>query len=653
MIRYSVTFFLALITLTSKAQYDLIFSRDYYKAKQFQKSNKDSATFYFTRLAAYKRQELNDSLHKKLSDVYFKAYQRNFEKNDLKSAAENILSCIRISTDIRDTAMMIKSHNANAEIYRGIKNFEAALKESRTAIDLALKANKTNRLLYDAYITNSAIFIDARMKKGIDSSIYFLEKAIPLVMAAGDSSTLSQCYNNLAVNLQRKQNFSAAISYYNKALNIYLTKKNQYPILLCNSNIAQVMCDSKDYKNAIKQSYYTLGMFKGEENKSVNTDLQLSLARSYLHLNQPDSAEKYFERFFEGSFMLMQAEQNSTINELNTKYQTEEKEKDIAILKKNSELQEEESKRKQLLIYFFIGLTILLVATVYLAVKSYFNKKKANTIITLQKTEVEHQKHLVEEKQKEIIDSINYAKRIQFTLLAHEELLNKNLSEYFVFFQPKDIVSGDFYWSTVVEHTESSHKSGLFFLAVCDSTGHGVPGAFMSLLNTSFINEAITEKHIYDPALILNHARKRLISSVSKDGQRDGMDGILLCIDRTAGQITYSAANNNPILISENKIFDLAADKMPIGQGEKNESFTTHTVAYKHGDMLYLYTDGYADQFGGPKGKKFKYKPLNELLLANSNNPAKQQKENIVTVFENWKGALEQVDDVCIIGIRL
>jgi serine phosphatase RsbU (regulator of sigma subunit) len=254
-------------------------------------------------------------------------------------------------------------------------------------------------------------------------------------------------------------------------------------------------------------------------------------------------------------------------------------------------------------------------------------------------------------------------------------LLSKNLDEYFVLFKPKDIVSGDFYWasavgSPVLLHAQddklgvqsmNSHQSTglhtenaeLFFLAVCDSTGHGVPGAFMSLLNTSFINEAITEKHIYDPAQILNHVRTRLISSISKDGQRDGMDGILLCIDKNVDVVTYAAANNNPILISENKIIDFPADKMPIGRGEKEEPFTLHTIPYKKGDMLYLYTDGYADQFGGPKGKKFKYKQLNELLMRCSKEQAGEQKKIIESGFDEWKGALEQVDDVCIIGIRL
>jgi serine phosphatase RsbU (regulator of sigma subunit) len=253
--------------------------------------------------------------------------------------------------------------------------------------------------------------------------------------------------------------------------------------------------------------------------------------------------------------------------------------------------------------------------------------------------------------QKETIDSINYAKRIQYALLANNELLKASLTQHFVMFKPKDIVSGDFYWAT--EH------QGKFYLAVCDSTGHGVPGAFMSLLNIGFLSEAIKENNIEKPNEILNYVRKRLIESIGNNGQQDGMDGILICFDNRSSppKIVYSAANNAPVLISNNNLgtecVELPKDKMPVGEGEKKDSFTLHTINIQKGDTLYLYTDGYADQFGGPKGKKFKYKNLNELLLSVSGLPFDEQGQQLLAVFENWKGALEQVDDVCVIGIKL
>ncbi len=260
--------------------------------------------------------------------------------------------------------------------------------------------------------------------------------------------------------------------------------------------------------------------------------------------------------------------------------------------------------------------------------------------------EIEAKNEEISTKNKEILDSINYAKKIQATLLAHNDFLEKHLPDHFVFFKPKDIVSGDFYWAT--EH------NGKFYLAVCDSTGHGVPGAFMCLLNIGFLNEAIKEKNISSPAAIFDHVRKRLIADISKEGQQDGMDGILfkLEIQNSKLRIEYAGANNAPILIRDNQILSLATDKMPVGKGIREEAFKLHTIDVQAGDSIYLYTDGFADQFGGPKGKKFKYKALNELLLTHHKKTTAEQKQIFDSTFENWKGRLEQVDDVCVIGIR-
>lgn len=287
------------------------------------------------------------------------------------------------------------------------------------------------------------------------------------------------------------------------------------------------------------------------------------------------------------------------------------------------------------------------------------NVKERTVQIEKQKDEIGHQKLIVEEKQKEIVDSILYAKRIQYALLAHTELLQKNLKELFILFQPKDIVSGDFYWATSVQREDVIGASGgvtrseLFYLAVCDSTGHGVPGAFMSLLNISFLNEAINEKKISSPDKILNYVRERLITSLSQDGGQDGMDGILICINSTTSTITYAAGNNSPLLYNGNSLTELPCNKMPIGKGEKSASFTLHTINTGVDSILYLYTDGFADQFGGPNGKKFKRKKLNEIIMNNASLPLKDQREILHSTLTEWKGDLEQVDDVCIIGIRI
>lgn len=268
----------------------------------------------------------------------------------------------------------------------------------------------------------------------------------------------------------------------------------------------------------------------------------------------------------------------------------------------------------------------------------------AITIVYIYKRELKESKQKLEEKQKEILDSINYAKRIQFTLLAHRTFLNENLPENFVLFNPKDIVSGDFYWAT--KHNNK------FYLAVCDSTGHGVPGAFMSLLNIGYLSEAINEKGIEEPNKIFDYVRERLISTISKEGQKDGFDGILICMDENKGTVSYAAAHNAPVLISKGNLRLLECDRMPVGIGERKNNFNLFSISADPGNILYLYTDGYADQFGGPKGKKFKYKTLNELIQKNHQLPLEQQSKILTDTFSTWKRDLEQVDDVLVIGIK-
>lgn len=268
----------------------------------------------------------------------------------------------------------------------------------------------------------------------------------------------------------------------------------------------------------------------------------------------------------------------------------------------------------------------------------------ALTVVLIFKRELNESRDKIEEKQKEIVDSIHYAKKIQNAMIVNKAFIDAHLKNNFVLFQPKDIVSGDFYWAT--------KRDTRFYLAVCDSTGHGVPGAFMSLLNITFLNEAINEKHILNVDEVFNYTRTKLIENLGKEGQKDGFDGILLCIDSKTNEITYAAANNSPIIISDGKLTKLPCCKMPVGQGEKKESFVRYKLEAKPNDLLCLYTDGFADQFGGPKGKKYKYKELNELILKNNQLPLQQQSKELLNEFVSWKGDLEQVDDVLLVGLR-
>jgi serine phosphatase RsbU (regulator of sigma subunit) len=427
--------------------------------------------------------------------------------------------------------------------------------------------------------------------------------------------------------------------------------EDDFGIAQTHSTIGELNKKQKKYPAALQHFNISLEIFK-----KTNSALQLEkvyklLAETYQLIGDLNASLKNYKLFVEMKDSIYEKDLSQQFVEMNTKYETEKKQEQNELLTTKNKLSEETIKEQKVFSYFIITALLLLSGLAYFIFRGLKQQKKANRIISKQKKEVEFQKTLVEEHQRETIDSINYAKRIQYALLANKELLTQNLPEHFVLFNPKDIVSGDFYWAT--EHNNK------FYLAVCDSTGHGVPGAFMCLLNMGFLSEAIKEKNISKPNEILNYVRQRLIDSIGNDGQQDGMDAILICIDKSLQfrddpyAITYAAANNEPVLVRDDQIIILPKDKMPVGKGERTESFKLQTINLNKGDVLYLYTDGYADQFGGPKGKKFKYKPLNELLLAVSKDEMAKQREVLSTNFVDWKSSLEQVDDVCIIGIKI
>lgn len=277
-------------------------------------------------------------------------------------------------------------------------------------------------------------------------------------------------------------------------------------------------------------------------------------------------------------------------------------------------------------------------------------KLRAETELKLQEAfaKLESQHHQITEKNKEILDSINYAERIQKTILPGHKLLQDELRDYFIWYQPRDIVSGDFYWATKSE--------GRFFLAIADSTGHGVPGAFMSLLNSNFLNEAIVEKKISETGAILDYVRNRLIASLSEDGSedggQDGMDCVLMKIDRTSQSLSFSGANNGLVLFRNGELLEFEGDRMPVGRSIKTEKFTGTNIQLQAGDVIYAFSDGYGDQFGGPSGKKFKRKQLLSILASINTLPMPEQKEILKNKFRDWKGELEQLDDILIAGIR-
>ncbi len=329
--------------------------------------------------------------------------------------------------------------------------------------------------------------------------------------------------------------------------------------------------------------------------------------------------------------------------------------------------------------WFYIVSSLFLIVLVYFII-NWRTKKLVQTSIRLEKM-VDEKTHLLkeekelveqvkiqlEEKNKDVTDSINYAKRIQEAILPAREAVTNAFPQSFILYRPKDIVSGDFYWAF-----EQQNK--IYFMCA-DCTGHGVPGAFMSLLGINFLNEIVIEKKITQPDLVLNELRREIIQSLNQQGgeeTKDGMDGTFCCIDTNALEIQIAAANNpvwiiqpptNAMQTTEDGVLKLSpgfkfteinSDKMPIGKSPKDDTlFSLKNYKLKKGDCIFMFSDGFADQFGGPKGKKFKYKMLKETIFKNCHLPMHEQKQALQQCFTEWKAGFEQVDDVLIIGIKV
>ena len=280
-----------------------------------------------------------------------------------------------------------------------------------------------------------------------------------------------------------------------------------------------------------------------------------------------------------------------------------------------------------------------------------------------QKDEIARQRDVVTYQKKEITDSIHYAERIQRAVLPNDKILKEKFSDYFVLFRPKDIVSGDFYWMNI--------KNDHAVFTAADCTGHGVPGAFMSMLGVSFLNKIVNETGIVNPADILNSLRDNIITALKQEGTpettKDGMDIALCSVDLRNRKLFFAGANNPLFLIRKNaegyELLETQADKMPIGYYSSMEPFTNNEIEIQDGDTVYMFSDGFVDQFGGPEGRKFMKKRFKEMLLAHQSLDMATQGTTFNNIIEEWINHppadptqvtfTGQIDDIILIGVRI
>ncbi|HET6992623.1 MAG TPA: SpoIIE family protein phosphatase, partial [Bacteroidia bacterium] len=356
-------------------------------------------------------------------------------------------------------------------------------------------------------------------------------------------------------------------------------------------------------------------------------------------------AYAFMEKGRQARDTVFNSETSAQINQLMAEYDSEKKEQEIALQK--SDLKSANTFRNFLVA--LAGGALLLLVMLFLG---YKRKQKTNEILAIKNSEIELQKKIVEEKNQDITDSITYALRIQKALLPAPEIRERLLPDSFILYCPKDIVAGDFYMIG-----EFGYDT---IIAAIDCTGHGVPGAFMTFVAYDLFNEAVSEHGISEPSAILNRMRKGISRMLRQKGEsytdvKDGMDVCICKLNAEKNLLRYAGAFRPLWIFRNGSCMEIIADKFPVSADETNEAipFTQHEIPLSPGDVIYMFTDGYADQFGGPKGKKFKVSKLKELLVQIHKLPMNEQHDQLEKTFAEWKGNLEQLDDVLVIGIRV
>ena len=545
-------------------------------------------------------------------EAYFEALRliRNDKKSDLRS---RVLSNIGL-------------------IYANQGQHEKALSYYNRALAIDRKSGSEEAVC--AVLNNIAI-IYVKQKK-FDEAIKNYEECIRIDKKIESDYGLGDDYNNIAVCYLNMQDYEKAMYYLNQSLEIRMAMDNKLGVSETYTNIASVYVGQNNFEEAKK--YFLLSVPLSQEmgsRESLKYAYE-NLAIVEEKLGNEKEAFRYYKEFISVRDSLQNLDQVRRQTELELNYE-HEKERELNKLK-----QARKEDKARAILYAVISVAGILLIFFILLFQRWKTTKRQQKII-------EEKTALVQQKNQEILDSIAYAKRIQTAILPASELMTSLLPSSFILYKPKDIVAGDFYW---LEETGQG-----IYLAVADCTGHGVPGALMSVVCHNALNRSLREFNLTSPAAILNKTREIVIHDLSKDSSKvnDGMDVSLCCVDLASRKLTWSGANHNLWVYrrSENQIEQIKGDKQPIGLHHEMKDFQEHQIKLQTSDRVFMFTDGLADQFGGEKGKKLMSATLKNWVTETAQESIAEQGRVIESQFISWKGSFEQVDDICAIGFEV
>jgi serine phosphatase RsbU (regulator of sigma subunit)/uncharacterized pyridoxamine 5'-phosphate oxidase family protein len=606
-----------------------------------------------------------------------KSYYRTLKSyGNAQYSTGNIDGAMLTYFQAADFADSLDQDSLKADIYRIIgtkyknqRQADLAVKYLNEAIVISQRLNDSTGIM-NGYMTLGNAYKLKREEDSVynDTALFYYEKSLAIAQSIQDDRGIAGNYNNIG-NIYRYLNETdRSLEYYFKALEINLASGNKAWTSFNYNNIGAAYERKKNRQAAIQ--YYQKSIAIKEELKDSESMISTleNLAQIYAKLGDFKSAYNSLNRANRLSAEVDNAAKKQIAQELEAKFQNEKKAAEINALRAEQSLQkvvidsqqkdldhqETLRKKEQNLIYALGFILLSLIVTVIVFWRNSQQRKRytqelqsKNEKIESANQEIERAKRNLEQKNQEVTDSINYAKRIQAAILPSEKMLNAHLQNAFVFYLPKDIVAGDFYW------TERVGKTLLF--AVADCTGHGVPGAMVSVICHNALNNVIQINGTTDPGQILDETTAIVLEQFAKsdDHVRDGMDIALCSFNTETRELKYAGAHTPLWLVRNGEIFKYSATRRPVGEHSENLRFESHEIPIQKGDFIYLSSDGFTDQFGGEKGKKFLNKRFRNLLIELSYLSIPEQRSMIESRFFEWKAHFEQVDDVCVLGVQV
>lgn len=567
---------------------------------------------------------------------------------DYTQALDHYYRCMEYArlNQEKDPGMMGKVLNNIGAVYMNQNKDEDALKFYRQAVVFKEKAGNKKDLA-STYNNIGSIYMS---RNDYDSALYYFNISLNLRKEADDHRGLGIVYKNMGECYYKQGDLKTAEEHFNLSLEYRKKFNDQTGIASTLISLGKLRNNQGRYSEGVRLLLQADSLAKASGSLSHELDAAMELWSIYRNMGRPDLALNYADVAIKLKDSLLNEASIKHSEEMRARYDMDQQAKQLEELQAQQREDAIKADSERMMYKFMIGAgcIVLVLVIAFFLIRARENRRSQDRL--------QYAYDQIETKNKDITDSIRYAKRIQQAILPDDRSLQQAFPESFVFYRPKDIVSGDFYW---YHHTENVQ-----LVAVADCTGHGVPGAFMSVLGASQLTSVITEQGELSPARILGMIDEGIRQQLHQDARmndamaqamHDSMDIALCAYDRHKGELTYCGANR-PIIVYRNdgrlEIFRPAKHSVG-GDSERAKEFPEHVIRLNKGDSFYLFTDGFADQFGGPKGKKFKTSRFRDVLTQIATQEIKTQRRELELVFDSWRGQFEQVDDICVIGIRV